>query len=52
VTEVLNITIIKVYVCYVDYEKAFDRVIWDKLMTVLKSIGVDWRDHRLIWNLY
>ena len=42
----------KVYVCYVDYEKAFDRVNWDKLMTVLKSIGVDWRDCRLIWNLY
>jgi len=27
----------KVYVSYVDYEKAFDRVNWDKLMTVLKS---------------
>jgi len=32
----------KVCVCYVDYEKAFDRVNWEKLMTVLKSIGVDW----------
>ena len=42
----------KVYVCYMDYEKAFDRVNWDKLMTVLKSIGVDRRDHRLIWNPY
>jgi len=31
-----------------DYEKGFDRVNWDKLMTVLKSIGVDWRDRRLI----
>jgi len=38
----------KVFVCYVDYEKAFDRVNWEKLMTVLKSIGVDWRDRRLI----
>jgi len=42
----------KVFVCYADCEKAFDRVKWEKLMTVLKSIGVDWRDRRLIWNLY
>ena len=42
----------KVIVCYVDYEKAFDRVNWEKLMKVLKSIGVDCRDRRLIWNLY
>jgi len=38
----------KICVYYVDYENAFDSVNWDKLMTVLKSIGVDWRDHRLI----
>ena len=38
------------YVCYVDYEKAFDRV--NKLMTILQAIGVDWRDRKLIWNLY
>jgi len=31
-------------VCYVDYEKAFDRVDWPKLMTILQNIGVDWRD--------
>jgi len=40
-----------VYVCYVDYEKAFDRVDWIKLMMILQSIGVDWRDRKLIWNL-
>jgi len=40
------------YVCYVDYEEAFDRVDWTKLMTILKNIGLDWRDRILIWNLY
>jgi len=42
----------KVYVCYVDYEKAFDHVDWTKLMMILQNIGVDWRDRKLIWNLY
>jgi hypothetical protein len=42
----------KVYVCFVDYEKAFDRVNWVKLMAVLESIGIDWRDRKLINNLY
>ena len=41
-----------VYVCFVDYEKAFDRVNWTKLMTIFKEIGVDWRDRRLIATLY
>ena len=34
----------KVYVCFDDYDKAFDRVDWTKLMTILQNIGVDWRD--------
>ena len=29
-----------VYVCYVDFEKAFDRVNWKILMVTLKNIGV------------
>ena len=33
-----------VYICFVDYEKAFDRVDWWKLMAILKDLGVDWRD--------
>jgi len=42
----------KVFICYVDYKKAFDHVNWIKLMDILQKIGVDWRDRRLIWNLY
>ena len=42
----------KLFVCFVDFEKAFDRVKWTKLFEVLKKIGVDWRDRRLIMNLY
>jgi hypothetical protein len=40
------------YVCFVDYEKAFDRVNWIKLMEVLQQVGVDKRDRDLINNLY
>lgn len=41
-----------VYICFVDFEKAFDRVKWIKMLELLKRIGVDWRDRRLICNLY
>ena len=41
-----------VFICFVDYEKAFDRVDWVKLLGILKEIDVDWRDRRLIVNLY
>src|SRR5580698_1937762 len=41
-----------VYICFVDFEKAFDRVDWIKMMQVLKLLGVDWRDRRLINELY
>ena len=41
-----------VYICFVDFEKAFDRVNWIKMMEVLKQLQVDWRDRRLIKNLY
>src|SRR6476469_3840019 len=41
-----------VYICFVDFEKTFDRVNWEKMMKVLQSIGVDWRDRRMISELY
>ena len=34
----------EVNICFVDFEKAFDRIRWDKLMEILKKIGVDWRE--------
>ena len=39
-------------ICFVDFEKAFDIVNWEKTMKVLPSIGVDWRDRRMISELY
>src|SRR6476661_6999435 len=41
-----------VYICFVHFEKAFDRVNWEKVMKVLQSIGLDWRDRGLIRELY
>jgi len=32
-----------VYVCFVDYGKAFDQVDWVKLMRALRRLGVDYR---------
>jgi len=34
----------KVYVCFVDYEIAFDRIDRVKLLDILDNMGVDWRD--------
>jgi len=39
-------------VCFMDWQKAFDRVNWTKLMQILKKIGIDWRERRLISKLY
>src|SRR6218665_2539867 len=41
-----------VYICFVDYEKVFDRVEWRRLLHALRPMGIDWRDRRLIGNLY
>jgi hypothetical protein len=40
------------YICFVDFEKAFHRVNWIKMMEVLKKMGVDWKDRRRIRELY
>ena len=39
-------------VCFIDWQKAFDRVNWTKLMQILKRIGIDRRERRLISKLH
>ena len=39
-------------VYFIDWQKAFDRVNWTKLMQILKVPGIDWSERRLISNLY
>ena len=39
-------------VCIIDWQKAFDNVNWTKLMQILKRIGIDWRERKLISKLY
>lgn len=41
-----------VFTCFIDFEKAFDRVDWKILLDILKNIGIDWNERRLIRNLY
>lgn len=38
--------------CFIDYEKAFDKVRHVDLMEILKSIGVTGKEYRMIKNLY
>ena len=40
------------YVCFIDYAKAFDRVKHENLVDCLKQIGLDGKDIRVITNLY
>ena len=38
-------------VCFIDWQKVFDRVNWTKSMQILKRTGIDWRERRLISKL-
>ena len=42
----------KVYIIFLDYEKAFDRVNHNKLMECLQRCGIDGKDYNIIQNLY
>ena len=41
-----------VYICFIDYTKAFDNVKHDNLIKMLEAIQVDGKDIRIITNLY
>lgn len=41
-----------VFTCFIDFEKAFDRVKHDKLVKILQEVGIDDRDLQIIKNLY
>jgi hypothetical protein len=43
---------IELCVCFIDWQKAFDRVNWTKLMHIVKGAGIDWHERILIGNLY
>src|SRR6184192_3638263 len=42
----------KIYLCFIDYQKAFDRVRHDKLAEVMVKAGIPDLERRLIINLY
>ena len=42
----------EVYVCFIDYTKAFDKVRHEDLMHMLQNLDIDGKDLKLIHNLY
>ena len=41
-----------IYICFIDYKKAFDRVRHKRLFKMLKDVGLDEKDQRITYNLY
>ena len=42
----------KIYICFIDFQKAFDRVQHDKLVQVMEKVEIPELERRLIINLY
>jgi hypothetical protein len=40
------------HVAFVDFEKAFDNVEWNNLSGILENLGIDYKDRRIINQLY
>ena len=41
-----------IYICFIDYQKTFDRVYHQKIMEFLNYTEIDKKDLRIIQNLY
>ena len=41
-----------VYICFIDYTKAFDRVKHSKMIECLREIGMDYKDLQIITKMY
>jgi hypothetical protein len=42
----------KLCACFIDWQKAFDRINWTKLMHILQETGIDGRERRFVRKLY
>lgn len=40
------------FLAFIDLEKAFDNVEWNKLFEIMKAIGIKYRERRVVHNLY
>ena len=40
------------YVCFIDYTKAFDTVQHEELFRILQALNLDGKDVRIVRNLY
>ena len=40
------------YLCFIDYSKAFDKVRHEKLFNILEHLDIDGKDLRVIRNLW
>ena len=38
--------------CFIDWQNAFERVKWNKIMQILEITGIDWRERKFISELY
>jgi len=45
-------TVVELCACFIDWQKAFYRFNWNKLLQILKVTGIDWHQRKLISKLY